>query len=68
MNKCFLNSVASNFKINFWSINFLNPKFDFMNLTIKWKGEKRTCLKYLQIKAEKYSLNFGIYDYFEFLS
>lgn len=40
MNKRFLNSVASNFKINFWSINFLNPKFDFTNLTINWREKK----------------------------
>lgn len=39
-----------------------------MNLAIKQKGEKRTHLNHLQVKAEKYSIYFGMYDYFEFLS
>lgn len=47
MNECFFNGVVSNFKINFWFINFLNVKVDFINLVIKWRGKKIICLKYL---------------------
>lgn len=50
--------------IKFYPINFLNAKFNFVNLAMKWRGVKRMCLKYLQIKAEKYSTNFEYMNIF----